>query len=123
LVDKTTMAFAYLWLLKMIRPLGVKGVATFGVIYEMERFALIPALALAQVITFLVSNDIGAQNWHGIIDNIKKIVVMSLGLVCSILLCLSINPARIVHYVDSSHEFTPMAAYIFPLLSILALFD
>ena len=123
LIDKTTMAFAYIWLLKMMRPLGLKGVATFGVIYEMERFALIPALALAQVITFLVSNDIGAKNWHGVMNNIKKIVWMSLAIVCAILVCLSIDPARIVHYVDNSHEFTPMAAYIFPLLSILALFD
>jgi MATE family multidrug resistance protein len=123
LIDKVTMAFAYLWLLKMIKPLGLKGVATFGIVHEMSRFALIPALALAQVVTFLVSNDLGAKNLNGIIDNIKKIVFMAMGIVCLILIGLSIDPARIIGYVDSSREFTPMAAHVFPLLSILALFD
>lgn len=123
-IDKSTLAFAYIWLLKMIGPLlGVKGVAAFGAIREMERFALVPGLALAQVITFVVSNDLGARNWPGIITNIKRTVFLALGMVATILVGLSIDPARIVRWFDSSCEFTPMAAQIFPILSVLALFD
>jgi Na+-driven multidrug efflux pump len=123
MVDKATMAFSVIWLMKMMRPLGVKGLAAFGVINDMTRFALIPSLAFAQIITFLVSNDFGASNWMGIRANIKKTVILSLGAVFLILTLLACNATSVIQCFDRSCDFTLMASTLFPLLSILVVFD
>lgn len=123
LLDKATMAFAYIWLCAMIKPLGPKGVATFCVIKDMERFALIPAIAFAQVTTFLVSNDFGIANWDGIKTNIKKIVLLAFIVVFVILFTFVCNATTIVQWFDRKHEFTTIAVQIFPFISIFAFFD
>jgi len=123
LLDKSVMAFAYIWLCAMIKPMGSQGVATFCVLKDMERFALVPAIAFAQVITILVSNDFGTKNWTGIKSNIKKILFMASVMVFSILLTFSLHSNTIIQCFDRKCEFTPIAAKIFPLLSILVFFD
>ncbi len=123
LIDKTTLAWAYIWLCKMINPMGTCSVAAFCVIKDMERFAFLPAIALAQVITLLVSNDYGGKNWLGIKNNIKKVCFLSTFMVAAILLIMSINPEWFIKFFDKRGEFTPMAAYAFPILSVLVLFD
>lgn len=123
LLDKATMAFAYIWLCAMIKPLGAKGVATFCVIKDMERFALVPAIAFAQVVTFLVSNDFGIGNWEGIKSNIKKIMMLASGMVFSILFIFILNARSIVQCFDHKNEFTDLAVMVFPFLSVLVFFD
>ncbi|QQR62859.1 hypothetical protein IPH67_05665 [bacterium] len=74
ILDKATIACAYIWLGKMISPLGTEAVAAFSAIKDMERMAFLPAIAFAQIITFLISNDIGANDIKAVKVNIKKLL-------------------------------------------------
>ncbi len=123
MIDKATMAWSYIWLCKMINPMGTCTVAAFCVVKDMERFAFLPAIAFAQVITFLVSNDYGMRNWAAIKSNLKKICFMSSIAVFSVLFLFALNPAPIIRFFDRKGEFTLLAAYAFPILSVLVFFD
>lgn len=123
MLDKATMAGAYIWLGAMLAPMGNYALATFSVIKDLERFALLPAVAFAQVITLLVSNDYGAQKWDSIKSNVKKVVFLSSVMVFSILLVLSIWPHFFIQLFDRNGDFTWLAARVLPLLSVLVFFD
>ncbi len=122
-LDKAAVASAYVWLGKMIASMGTCGIAAFCVVRDMERFAIIPATAFAHVITLLVSNDFGVQNWEGIKNNIKKTIFMCSIIVGTILILFSCWPEYIIHLFDKKGEFTELAARAFPILSLLAFFD
>ena len=122
-IDKATVAGAYIWLGSMLTTLGTNGQAAFAVVKDLERFALLPACACAQVITLLVSNDCGIQNWDGIKANIKKIVFMASFMVFAILLVLSFWSTFFVKLFDKNGDFTWLAASALPLLSVLVFFD
>jgi putative MATE family efflux protein len=123
MIDKVVMAMSYVWLTKLFCPMGKNVTAAFCVIKDMERGAIFPAIALAQVITFLVSNDYGLRNWDGIKINIKKIMFIALIMVASILLIFSLFPTNIIQLFDQKGKFTQLAAQAFPLMSFLVLFD
>lgn len=123
ILDKSTMALAYIWLLRMMKPLGENAIATFCVVKDMERFAFLPAIACAQIITFLVSNDFGIQNWQSIKSNIKKVILLASMLVFSLLLIMSLCPKFFIQFFDKQGDFIDMAASVFPLLSMLVFFD
>ncbi|HEV2916564.1 MAG TPA: MATE family efflux transporter [Candidatus Babeliales bacterium] len=123
ILDKAIVAIAYIWLCKMMSPVGTTGVAAFCVVKDMERIAILPAIACAQVITFLVSNSIGARHWESIKTNIKKILLIALVGVSCILCLLMISPQSIVFLFDRKGEFTGLAVRTFPLLSLLMFFD
>ena len=123
MLDKATLAWAYIWLCKMINPMGPCTVAAFCVVKDMERFAFLPAIAFAQVITFLVSNDLAMQNWDAIKSNLKKVCFMASIMVLAILIVFSIYPEPIIRFFDKKGEFTAMAAHAFPILSVLVFFD
>ncbi len=122
-LDKATMAWAYIWLCKMIGPMGTCCIASFCVIKDMERFAFLPAIAFAQVVTFLVSNDLGVKNWDGIKSNIKKVVFMASMSVFMLLLIFSVYPEFIIRFFDRQGDFTVFAARAFPIISIFVFFD
>lgn len=122
-IDKATLAAAYIWLGYMLKPLGKNIAATFIVVKDMERLAFLPAIAFAQVITFLVSNDYGIKNWDGIKSNIKKVAFLSSCFVFFMIAILVINPERIISVFDQRGEFTPLAATVFPVMSVLLFFD
>ena len=123
MIDKATMAWSYIWLCKMINPMGTCVIASFCALKDMERCAFLPALACAQVITFLVSNDYGIGNYDAIKSNLKKICFMGSIMVLSILLLFSINPAIVIQFFDKKGEFTPLAARAFPIVSVLVFLD
>lgn len=122
-IDKATIAAAYMWLVKMFEPMGAGGVATFNVIKEMERFALAPAVAFATIVTFLVSNNMGARDWIGIKSNIKKTVFLASFFVFCVLLIFSLFAESIIGIFDKKGDFTGLASAAFPLLSALVFFD
>jgi len=122
-LDKTVLAFAYIWLAKMIAPMGVCAIASRCAVRDLERFSFLPAIAFAQVITFLVSNDVGIGNWQGIKSNIKKTLFLASGMVFTILVVFCMFPTQILQLVDKTKEFSPMAARAFPFLSVLVFFD
>lgn len=122
-LDKATLAAAYIWLYKLIATMGNCAQGTFCAIKDIERFAFLPALAFAQIITFLVSNDVGAQNWQAIKSNIKKAVFLASIAVFSILMLSWFYLENILYFFDRSQEFSPMVARVFPLISVLVFFD
>lgn len=122
-MDKAIMAWAYVWLGKMIASMGTSGVAAFCVVKDMERFSFLPAIAFAQVITFLVSNDVGVKNWDSVKSNVKKVLLLATSMVIAILVFFIYYRAQIVAIFDKKGEFSDLAMQAFPLLSIFIIFD
>jgi hypothetical protein len=122
-IDKAALSWSYVWLGYCLAPMGTCVLASFSVVKDLERFALLPAIAFAQVITLLVSNDYGKHDWEGIKTNCKKIIFMSSICVLGILYLCSLWPSDIIKMFDFKGEFTLFAAKMFPVVSILAFFD
>ena len=122
-IDKAALSWSYVWLGYCLAPMGTCVLASFAVVKDLERFALLPAIAFAQVITFLVSNDYGRHDWEGIKTNSKKIIFMASISVLGILYVCSLWPSDIIKLFDFKGEFTVFAAKMFPVVSILAFFD
>lgn len=122
-IDKVSIAFAYAWLGSCMSHLGATAGAAFSCIKMMERFAFLPAIASAQVITFLVSNDVGQGRWHDIHANIKRVLVIATIMVGTILLIGSLWPSWFVTFFDKNGDFGYLVATIFPALSVLILID
>jgi len=123
MIDKAALSFAYIWLGYCLAPMGTCALASFSVVKDLERFALLPAIAFAQVITFLASNYYGKGDWDGIKSTIKKIVFMSSIAVFIILFACSLHPTVVIRFFDFKGEFTAFAAKAFPIISVLAFFD
>jgi multidrug resistance protein, MATE family len=123
IIDKSSLTIAKLWMLSLIAPMGQIVLGSFNVISEMEQLAFVPGLALAQVITFLVSNDYGIRNWQAIKNNTKKVMFLTSVMVLSILVIFSWSPTMIISLFDRQGAFTRFAALAFPLLSTLVIFD
>jgi putative MATE family efflux protein len=123
ILDKSSITIAYIWLGAMLVPTGKFALATFSVVKDLERFALLPAAAFAQVVTFLVSNDYGRRNWDGIKANIKKIIFLASIMVFSFLIVLALWPQCFIQFFDKNGDFIGMASKIVPLLGILVFFD
>jgi MATE family multidrug resistance protein len=122
-VDKVSIAFAYAWLGSCMSHLGPQAGAAFSCIKMMERFAFLPAIASAHIITFLVSNDLGRGDFESIYANIKKIIIISTIFVGLILIIGSIWPMWFVGFFDKNGDFGSMVGIIFPALSVLILID
>ncbi len=123
MVDKAAVAMTYIWLSKMLCIMGKQGAAAFSVIKDMERFSILPAVAFAQIVTLLVSNDYGGHNWTGIKANIKKILLLSGCLVLVIVLFLIFFSESVVQLFDKKDKFTQLASFAFPFLGVLVFFD
>jgi putative MATE family efflux protein len=123
ILDKTTIAFAYIWLSKLFCSMGTNAAASYCVVKDMERFSILPAIAGAQVITFLVSNDCGIQNWEGVKSNIKKMILLTAIVTIVVLSLFCYNPKVIIALFDRKGDFTDFAARVFPVISVLSLFD
>lgn len=122
-VDKAIMAWAYIWLSKVLSCMGQYALANFAVIKLMERMAFLPAVAFSQVITFLVSNDIGHERWQDIRANICKVLILASCMVAVLLFIGSMYPETIILMIDRNKEFGGLAQAVFPALSILVFFD
>lgn len=123
MLDKGTVAAVPLWLGYLINPMGVYAIASYTVIKDLERLAILPAAAFAQVITFLVSNAYGSQDWDGIKVTIKKTIFLASFFVFSILFVFSLWPGFFIQLFDHKNKFTLFAAKIFPVLSVLVFCD
>jgi Na+-driven multidrug efflux pump len=122
-IDKTALAFAYIQLQKMIGGLGKYAIASFSVIKDLERLAMLPAIAFATVLTFLVSNSLGAQDPEAARANIKKTLIMAAIFVSTLLIIMCLMPATFVTIFDQKNKFTDLAAKVFPFISLLVVFD
>lgn len=123
IIDKAIMSLCYIWLGKMIAPMGTAMLATYTVVKNIERFAFLPAMAGAQIITFLASNLVGAGQVDNIKNTIKKTLLISTFLVMFLLLVVSCFPFTIVNFFDRTGEFTMQAAKVLPVISFFVFFD
>ena len=70
-----------------------------------------------------VSNDCVSGHWEGLKKTIVKIVILSIILMaCNIAICL-LWPEKLIHFFDMKGEFTTFAVYVFPIISLLTVFD
>ena len=123
ILDKSVLAITYIWLGMMLTHMGKYVIASYTVITDMERFAFLPAIAFAQVITFLASNDFGAKKFEDITVNIKKSLLLASIFVFIILVVLSYSPGTFIALFDKKGSFTDLAAYVFPIISALIFLD
>ncbi len=122
-VDKAIMAWAYIWLSKVLSCMGQYALANFSVLKLMECMVFLPATAFSQVITFLVSNDIGHQRWVDIRANIVKVLILASIMVAILVFVMSMYPSQIVYMIDRNKEFGGIAQKLFPALGVLIFFD
>lgn len=122
-LDKVIFALSYVWLGYLISPMGKQVSAAFNAVRDVERVAFLPAIAFAQVVTFLVSNDFGVGNWKGMTANIKKILLLSLCMVSFLLIALNMWPSYLLSFLDQKRAFTDMTIRAMPLLAPFILFD
>ena len=123
IIDKSSLSLSYIWLFKMVAPIGTHAMAAMDVVKNMERFAFIPAIAFAQVVTFLVSNRIGAQDPIGARKTIKKILILAALMVTIPLVLVTLNAEYLIGMFDHQAHFTKFAAQTLPLVSPLVIFD
>jgi len=123
IIDKAIMAWAYVWLSILLTPIGQHALANFSVMKLMERMVFLPATAFAQVITFLVSNDIGNKNWIDITANIKKVLMLSSIMIAVLLSFGSYYSLQIVELITCNKEIGSIAAKVFPALSLFVFID
>ncbi|HVW99567.1 MAG TPA: MATE family efflux transporter [Candidatus Babeliaceae bacterium] len=123
MLDKMALAFAKMWIALQLAPLGTVALASFSAIKDLEQLAFVPAIATAQVITFLVSNDYAQNNWLRIEANLKRCVMLATLMVGILLGVLFWNPKPFLGLFDKTGSFTAFAARALPTLSILVIFD
>jgi MATE family multidrug resistance protein len=123
MIDKTSFAISYVWLAKLIASMGTPAIAAYDTIKNLERFAFLPAVAFAVIITFLVSNRLGADDPDGAMANIKKVLILTGLTVGTSLLCLCFNARYFVSMFDPHNQFTILGAAALPIISILVIFD
>jgi len=123
MLDKGSLAGSYILLAKAISPLGKYAMASYGCIRDLERFAFLPAIGFASVITFLVSNRLGAKDFDGAKNNIKKVMILAATMLTVTLCTLCINAEYFVRIFDHKDKFTSLAAPALVFISILVVFD
>lgn len=123
MLDKGSLATAYVILGKVIATLGKYAIGSYGAIRDLERFAFLPAVGFAQIIVFLVSNRIGAKDIEGAKNNIKKVMVLAAGMLIVTLSTLSIYSRPLIQIFDKKNKFTDFAAPALVVISFFVLFD
>lgn len=122
-IDKTTISLSHLWLATMITPMGKYAIVSYNVIRNLDMFAFLPVMASAQIITFLVSNRLGAKDIDGAIANIKKLLIITAATFIPFLIILTVGSQYFINLFDPKNKFTDFAVIAFPFINILAIFD
>jgi len=123
IIDKGTNAWAYVWLSKMLATMGGLAIVSYDVIKNLERFAFLPVIGFASIITFLVSNSLGAKDYEGAMANIKKVYLLAFLMVAPALLLLIIKSHYFVSIYDPTNQFTDFAGAVLPIISLLVFCD
>jgi MATE family multidrug resistance protein len=123
IIDKITIALSYVWLSKKLAELGDRSINSYGVVVTLERAAFLPAVASAGIITFLVSNFLGAKDIDGATANIKKVYLLTCATLFPAILILSLQAPYFISFFDPNNQFTTFAARVLPPISLLVIFD
>ncbi len=131
MVDKASLAMIPIWLNKMIGCTAkLCTTAESALMYDgltvlktMERVGILPALAFAQVITYLVSNDYHTASFRHIKNNIKKVLVISCILVGIVTFSFCIQPSFFLSLLNKPNAYSDFIAYTLPFVALLILCD
>ena len=131
MIDKASIALCPIWLTKMLACTAkVTALSTgrvlfdsYTVLRQMERVGILPALAFAQVITFLVSNDYKIHNFRAIKNNIRSVFFISAALVGFFTLLFCLMPTFFLDILGKGKAFNEFIAYSLPYIAILMFFD
>lgn len=123
IIDKSMVALSYVWLSKMIASMGKYAPASFDVVKNCERFAFLPAVASAGIITFLVSNNLGASDHKSARANIKKLYFFTLLILIPTLLILCWKASYFISIFDVRNKYTAFTSAVLPIISLLVFFD
>jgi MATE family multidrug resistance protein len=121
--DKAILASAKWVISRAINPMGIVAINSFGAIYDIEMFIFVPAIAFAQVVTFLVSNQLGTGDLDGIKCTIKKVLFLAIACVSGILLLCIWGTPMLMGLLDRQHQFSMLAVPAFRIISLLVLCD
>lgn len=123
MVDKSLVAWSYVWLSGMIAAMGKISIGSYVIVRDLERFAFIPAMASGQIIAFLVSNRLGANDPDGASANIKKVLLLTAVTVIPSLVILCLGSNFFISFFDTTHELAAFASKVLPYMSLLVIFD
>ena len=128
MIDKGSFALGPIWLSKMIACAAYASsdgcmLESYALLKQMERIGILPALAFAQVITFLVSNDYKIHRFATIKKNIKKVLALSALLVGLFILLFCLFPEFFLALLGKKTAFNDCIMYALPFIVILIFFD
>lgn len=123
MIDKSVIAIAYLWLFKLIAPLGTYSLLTMEVIKNLERLAFVPAVGFAHTTNFIISNNFGANNFGLIWKNLRKILFVAIISITIVLLFFCIKADWLVSFFDPNNLFRAEATFVLRVVSGLVLLD
>lgn len=123
MIDKAALAYAFVYLRSLINPLGKNAIVSFTLIKQLEQVAILPGIAFATVLTFLVSNSLGAHDLASARSNIRKILTLTGLFVLVLVAAMCINPGFFLSLFDVRNKFAPFAIAVFPAISLFALLD
>ena len=131
MIDKASFALCPIWLNKMIGLTAKLTTAaegkmmydSFTVLKTMEQVGILPALAFAQVITYLVSNDYKIAHFTHIKKNIKKVLYIAAIFTGLFTLMFCLNPLLFLTMLNKPNAYHNFIAYTLPLIALLITFD
>jgi multidrug resistance protein, MATE family len=123
MLDKASLSASYIFLSGYLAHMGKYAIASFGMIKDLERFAILPAVGFSQIIIFLVSNKLGAQDPEGAKGNIKKVLILTSIMLCITLGILCINARYFISFFDPKNKVSDFAVPALVGISLLVVFD
>ena len=129
MIDKASLAIVPIWLNKMIGCTAILATNktivydSLTVLKTMERIGILPALAFAQVITYLVSNDYKTLHFRTIKRNIKKVLLYACITTMLFTLTFYLQPHFFLWILNKPDVYNDLIAYTLPIIALLILFD
>ncbi len=123
MIDKVSIGCSYVWLSKMLASISEYAIVTFDAVKNLERFAFLPVIASAAVITFLVSNRLGAKDPDGALASIKKVYLLTCLTLIPTMFILGYNASYFISIFDPRNTFTDFASMVLPVISVMVFFD
>ncbi len=131
MIDKASIAFCPNWLTKLVGSTAQMTNASIShlmldsyiVLKTMERVGILPAVAFAQVITFLVSNDYKVHPFSSIRRNIRVVLMLAILLVGIATLMFCLWPQFFLSLLGKEKAFNSYIAYSLPFIAFTILSD
>ena len=131
MMDKASIALYPIWLTKMIAcstkfcelTTCRSFLDSFAVLKTMERISILPALAFAQVITYVVSNDYKVHYFAAITHNIKKIILFTMILVSLFMLAFYSYPTFFLDLLGKKQALNSFLLNALPYIGLIIFFD